>query len=143
MMQVRIAPDPQLAVCKGMVADRIRKINTNKGVLGWRCCRASYGTICKVLYNKKNPEHVGKPITKDPMNNKMYITQAIAWFIKKGESVSVDSPIIHNFIRKVTPGDPRRAFPTSIVTSDVDQQFLPYQMNYGKFNLLPASYCLQ
>lgn len=130
MMQVRIAPDPQLAVCKGMVADRIRKINTNKSVLGWRCCRASYGTICKVLYNKKNPEHVGKPITKDPMNNKMYITQAIAWFIKKGEPVSVDSPIIHNFIRKVTPGDPRRAFPTSIVTSDVDQQFLPYQMNY-------------
>ncbi|OCK79537.1 hypothetical protein K432DRAFT_426449 [Lepidopterella palustris CBS 459.81] len=128
-LQVRIAPDPQLAVCKGIVADRVRKLLTNKAVLGWRCCRASYGTICKVLYNKKNPEHFGKSTIKDPLNNKLYITQAIAWFIKKGEAVSTDEPIIHNFVRRVTPGDPRRAFPTSIITSDIDAQFLPYQMN--------------
>jgi len=126
---VRIAPDPQLAVCKGLVADRVRKLTTNQSILGWRCCRASYGTICKILYNKKNPEHIGKPVTKDPINNKLYITQAVAWFIKKGEAVSVDQPIIHNFVRKLSPGDPRRAFPTSIITSDVDKQYLPFNMS--------------
>ncbi|KAF2497224.1 hypothetical protein BU16DRAFT_617235 [Lophium mytilinum] len=128
-MQVRIAPDPQLAVCKGLVADRVRKLTTNQSVLGWRCCRASYGTICKILYNKKNPEHVGKPTIKDPINNKLYISQAVAWFIKKGEPVSVDQPIIHNFLRKLSPGDPRRAFPTSIITSDVDKEYLPFNMS--------------
>ncbi|KAF2177496.1 hypothetical protein K469DRAFT_358573 [Zopfia rhizophila CBS 207.26] len=128
-IQVRIAPDPQLAVCKGLVSDRLRKIMTNKSVLGWRCCRASYGTVCKILYDKKNPEHVGKALTRDPMNNKLYITQAIAWFVKKGEPVSVDKPIVHNFVKKMPPGDPRRAFPTSIVTSDVEGSMLPDQIN--------------
>lgn len=46
-MQVRVAPDPQLAVCKGLVADRLRKLKAGEGVLGWRCCRASYGLICE------------------------------------------------------------------------------------------------
>jgi hypothetical protein len=128
---VRIAPDPQLAVCKGMVADRVRKLRTDKSVLGWRRCRASYGTMCKILYDPRNPDHRGMMLTKDPLNNKLYITEAIAWFVKKGEPVSVDRPIVHNFVKKIPPGDPRRAFPTSIITSDVDVKFLPTQMSPG------------
>ena len=46
-MQVRIAPDPQLAVSKGLVADRLRKLQVGQSILGWRCCRASYGIVCK------------------------------------------------------------------------------------------------
>jgi molecular chaperone DnaK (HSP70) len=46
---VRIAPDPQLAVCKGLVTDRVRKLLTSHSVLSRRCCRASYGTMCKIL----------------------------------------------------------------------------------------------
>lgn len=80
-LQVRIAPDPQLAVCKGIVADRVRKLKAGKAVLRYRCCRASYGTICKELYNKNNPQHVGRATTVDPMNDKLYVTQSIAWFI--------------------------------------------------------------
>ena len=79
-ISVRIAPDPQLAVCKGLVADRIRKLITSHSVLGWRCCRSSYGTMCKIMYDKKNPDHVGKQLVRDPLNGKMYIMQAIAWF---------------------------------------------------------------
>ena len=82
-LQVRIAPDPQLAVCKGMVADRVRKLKAGKAVLKYRCCRASYGTVCKELYNKNNPQHVGRPTSLDPMNGKLYVTQSIAWFIKR------------------------------------------------------------
>jgi hypothetical protein len=130
-IEVRIAPDPQLAVCKGIVADRVQKIRTNRSVLGWRCCRASYGTLCKILYDPKNPQHEGMYAMKDPMNNKHYITHAIAWFVKKGEPVSVDQPIIHTFIKKIPPGDPRRAFPTCIVTSDLDSAYLPTQMTAG------------
>ena len=81
-ISVRIAPDPQLAVCKGLVADRIRKLITSHSVLGWRCCRSSYGTMCKIMYDKKNPDHAGKELVRDPLNGKLYIMQAIAWFGK-------------------------------------------------------------
>jgi hypothetical protein len=128
-ISVSIAPDPQLAVCKGLVSDRMRKILTSRSVLGWRCCRASYGTVCKIAYDKKNPEHQGKALVRDPLNNKLYITQSIAWFVKKGAPVSVDKPIEHNFIKKVDPGDPRRAFPTTVVESDLEAAMLPDQMN--------------
>lgn len=78
-----MAPDPQLAVCKGLVGDHVRSLKAGKPVLKWRCCRASYGTICKEIYDKDNPMHVGRQTEKDPMNGKVYVTQSIAWFIKK------------------------------------------------------------
>ncbi|KAE8828155.1 hypothetical protein PTNB85_07340 [Pyrenophora teres f. teres] len=128
-IRVSIAPDPQLAVCKGLVSDRVRKILTSRSVLGWRCCRASYGTVCKIAYDKKNPDHQNKELVRDPLNNKLYITQSIAWFVKKGAPVSVDEPIEHNFIKKINPGDPRRAFPTTVIESDLEAALLPDQMN--------------
>ena len=132
-IRVRIAPDPQLAVCKGLVSDRVRKLVTSHSVLGWRCCRASYGTMCKILYDKRDPTHQGKQIVRDPLNGKLYIMQSIAWFVKKGEPVSVDTPIVHRFVKKVTPGDPRRAFPTSVVESSLEANDLPDQMTNGTF----------
>jgi len=131
-IQVRIAPDPQLAVCKGLVTDRVQKLRTNRSVLGWRCCRASYGTLCKILYDKKDPSHAGKMTIKDPLNGKTYITDAIAWFVKKGEPVSIDQPLVHTFVKKIPPGDPRRAFPTCIITSDLNAEDLPIQVAAGK-----------
>lgn len=132
LISVRIAPDPQLAVCKGLVSDRVRKLLTSRSVLGWRCCRSSYGTICKVMYNKDIPEHHGQQLVRDPLNGKLYITHAIAWFVKKGEPVSVDSPIVHKFVRNVDHGDPRRVFPTSIIESDLEAAYLPEKMNQCK-----------
>ncbi|KAF2646542.1 hypothetical protein P280DRAFT_464746 [Massarina eburnea CBS 473.64] len=128
-LSLRISPDPQLAVCKGLVSDRIRKLLTQQSVLGSRCCRSSYGTMCKILYDKRNPEHTGKDLVKDPLNGKMYIMEAIAWFVKKGEPVSVDIPIVHSFVKKVTPGDSRIAFPTSVIESSLEASELPTQMN--------------
>lgn len=135
-IKVRIAPDPQLAVCKGLVSDRVRKLVTSRSVLGWRCCRASYGTLCKIAYDRKNPDHEGKELVRDPMNGKLYIVQSIAWFVRKGEPVSVDQPIVHRFVKKVSPGDPRRAFPTSVIQSDLSGGRLPNQMNEREYPFL-------
>ena len=82
-LQVRIAPEPQLAVCKGILADRVRKLKAGKSVISYRCCRASYGTICKEIYSKNNPQHQGREKIVDPMNGKLYVTQSIDWFIIK------------------------------------------------------------
>jgi hypothetical protein len=84
-LQVRVAPDPQLVVCKGIVADRVTKIKTNKSVLEWRCCRASYGTACKVLFDPENPQHFGQTTQKDHLDGKLYIADCITWFIKQVE----------------------------------------------------------
>ncbi|KAL8810328.1 MAG: hypothetical protein Q9200_002665 [Gallowayella weberi] len=135
-IQVRIAPDPQLAVCKGLVGDRLRKLKAGKPVLKMRCCRASYGTICKELYNQNNPQHIGRSLYKDPLNRKLYVTQSITWFIKKGKPVTLDEPITHGFHRKMPPGDPRRVFPTSIVESNANEQFLPHHMGAGDAHIL-------
>ncbi|KAL8731719.1 MAG: hypothetical protein Q9181_004200 [Wetmoreana brouardii] len=135
-IQVRVAPDPQLAVCKGLVGDRLRRLKIGKSVLKWRCCRASYGTICKELYNKDNPQHVGRPTLKDPQNGKLYVMQSIAWFIKKviGSHQIRCLPVLMNC--RISPGDPRRVFPTSIVESHVEEKFLPHHMGSGDAHIL-------
>ena len=79
-------------MCKGLIADRLRELQMGKSILRWRCCRASYGTICKELYNKKKPEHIGRDVHFDPMNKKRYVTDHVAWFIKQ---VNLDSSVWH------------------------------------------------
>lgn len=128
-MQIRIAPDPQLAVCKGIVADRVRKLKAGKAILKSRCCRASYGTLCKELYDEKR--HVGRATAKDDLNGKLYVTKSIEWFIKQGQPVSSETPIIRNFTRKILPGDPRKTFPTQVVVSHVEKERLPEQLEPG------------
>jgi hypothetical protein len=80
-MQVHVAPEPQLAVCKGFVLDRLRKIRAGQGVLGWRCCRASYGLICKELYDIENPNHIGRKTQRDAKDKELYVQDCIDWFV--------------------------------------------------------------
>lgn len=82
-MQIRVAPDPQLVVCKGIVADRVAKLKTGQSVLGWRCCRASYGTMCKMIHEPNNSDHFGLKTELDPLDGKMYVVDCIDWFIKQ------------------------------------------------------------
>jgi hypothetical protein len=133
-MQVRIAPDPQLVVCKGNVADRVQKLKSGQSVLTWRCCWASYGTLCKILYEPDNPQHFGLPTERDTLDGKMYVKNYVDWFIKQGEPVSSDNPIVRTFRKKCSPTTPfnpypGRVFPTEVICSEVDRSMLPQVMN--------------
>ncbi|KIW01595.1 uncharacterized protein PV09_07067 [Verruconis gallopava] len=130
-LAVHVSSEPQLAVCKGLCLDRVRNSQHSKPVLIWRCCRASYGTDCKILYNRKNPEHIGRTTMTDRLDGKKYIMNGIAWFIKKGEPVDVTKPIVQRFTRKITAGDPRRAFSDKVIVSHLDKTFLPLQYGEG------------
>ena len=88
-LQVRVAPEPQLVVCKGIVADRVKKLRSGRSVLGWRCCRASYGTLCKELHNPANPQHSGKRATRDPFDGKLYVNNCISWFVKQVNKLQI------------------------------------------------------
>ncbi|KAJ8109602.1 hypothetical protein OPT61_g7339 [Boeremia exigua] len=133
-IQIRVAPDPQLVVCKGNVADRVAKLKIGQSVLGWRCCRASYGTKCKMLYNPNDKQHIGQRTEIDLLDGKPYVVNCVDWFIKKGEAVSSDSPIVRDFTRKCSPAtsdnpDPPRVFPTDVICSEAEAELLPYTMN--------------
>jgi hypothetical protein len=155
-IQVRVAPEPQLVVCKGIVADRIQKLKSGLSVLRWRCSRASYGTLCKALYNPNNPEHFGKKGHKDQWDGKLYIDDWVDWFITQvteyrvinphgnqpipeansvqGDPVSIDYPIVHKFSRKCEPESQfnlrsHRTFQTTIVSSEMDRHMLPKVLN--------------
>jgi hypothetical protein len=80
-LQVKVAPDTTLVVCKGLVADRLSKIKSGRAVLGWRCCRASYGTRCRVKYDAKNPAHFGQTTARDPLDGKLYIENVVDWYV--------------------------------------------------------------
>jgi len=109
--------------------DRVRKLSSGRGVLGWRCSRASYGTICKMPYDMRNPLHAGRQAIRDQYNGKLYLIHAIEWFIFKGLAVNSDTPITRPFTRKLEPRELTRTFPTSVVTSDIDVERLPLQLN--------------
>jgi hypothetical protein len=47
----------------------------------------------------------------------------------RGTSIDVSKPIVQNFTRKMIAGDPRRAFSDKVITSQLEDQFLPIQ--YG------------
>lgn len=82
-LQIRVAPNPQMVVCIGNVADRVQKIRSGQSVLGWRCCRSSYGLLCKIAYDRKNPDHFGLSPVKDQYDGKLYLLDWIDWFIKR------------------------------------------------------------
>ncbi|KAI4920818.1 hypothetical protein J4E85_008933 [Alternaria conjuncta] len=133
-MQIRIAPDPQLVVCKGNVADRVQKLKSGQSILGWRCSRASYGTMCKILYDPFNLAHFGLRTELDPLDKKEYVMDCIDWFIKQGEPVSSDFPIVKSFQRKCPPAssknpNPPRIYPTEVICTELDKSQLPIVKN--------------
>jgi Hsp70 protein len=130
-IKIHVTSDPQLAVCKGIVMDRVHKLTLGRAVLGWRCCRASYGLHCKELYNKNKPDHVGRQPERDIFDGKKYV-DAVRWFIKKGEPANLDTPISHAFYRKLTPQDNNRVFETKVVMSYLESDDLPLQRTAGE-----------
>lgn len=82
--EIRIiqAPDPQLVVVKGLLLDRLQKLETgNKSVLVARKARASYGVVCKVRYDEQI--HFTEEPVKDPLDGELYAMSQIDWLIKK------------------------------------------------------------
>ncbi|KAF2760339.1 hypothetical protein EJ05DRAFT_280146 [Pseudovirgaria hyperparasitica] len=128
-MQIRTSPDPQLAVCKGMIVNRVQKLRSNKSPIGIRCCRASYGSLCKELYNPNYAAHANIPSEIDPLNGKEYVVNVVEWYIKKGEPIDADAPMMKQYKRRVPAGDSKLEIASSLVTSDLDAHKLPYRLS--------------
>lgn len=82
-LTLNVSPEPQLAVCKGVCHDRLGWVERRRSVLSSRCCRASYGTQCKILYDPKNKGHKHLEPVIDPLDGKKYIKNGVEWFIRR------------------------------------------------------------
>lgn len=82
--QIKIisAADPQLVVVKGLLLDRLQKLDSgSKPVLVRRKARASYGMVCKTKYNPGI--HFQEELKEDPLDGHTYAMNQIDWLIKK------------------------------------------------------------
>lgn len=81
-IQILQAPDPQLVVVKGLLLDRLQKLDSGYApVIVSRIARASYGFVCKAKYNPAI--HINETLQKDPFDGEMYAMGQIDWMIKK------------------------------------------------------------
>ncbi len=59
--------------------DRIQRISRGHIVYRERCCRVSYGMICRELYNEA--KHLGEDVTYDPRDGRKWAINQIDWFV--------------------------------------------------------------
>ncbi|KAI6087243.1 hypothetical protein F4821DRAFT_236722 [Hypoxylon rubiginosum] len=123
--QVKVlqTPNPQLVVVKGLLLDRLQKLESPTPVIINRIARASYGVVCKTRYNPAI--HFDEDIRTDPYDGEQYAIGQIDWIIRKGDSINTSAPIISRFNKKVDPKDSNRTWDSIIVISGLDRDLLP------------------
>ncbi|CAN8102288.1 unnamed protein product [Discula destructiva] len=127
--QIKIiwATDPQLVVVRGLLLDRLQKLDSgSKPVLVRRKARASYGMVCKMKYN---PDiHFQEELKKDPLDGQTYAMNQIDWLIQKGDDIDPSMPIISAFSQKIEKGSLVRHWDSIVVISHSEPEFLPASM---------------
>lgn len=136
-IQIISAADPQLVVVKGLLLDRLQKLDSGtKPVLATRKARASYGVVCKMKYD---PDvHFQEDLKKDPLDGETYAMSQIDWLIKKGDDVDPNSPIISSFSQKIEKGSAIRHWDSIVVISHSEVDFLPVSMKDCKSHSPPC-----
>ncbi len=120
--QIKIlqAPDPQLVVVKGLLLDRMQKLDSGTvPVIVRRKARASYGVVCKTKYNPNI--HFNEELRKDPLDGEMYAIGQIDWVIKKVRGMRLSVRDAHALDMALTRADrgilstpATRSHPTSV-----------------------------
>ncbi|KAL2284656.1 hypothetical protein FJTKL_08753 [Diaporthe vaccinii] len=89
-LQILVAEEPQLAVAKGLVYNRLHKKMSGNSALKSIEARASYGIICLTEHTKEMDEMDKKSVWKDPNDGSRWVLDAVKWIIKKGETIDTD-----------------------------------------------------
>jgi hypothetical protein len=142
-MQVLKVPKPQLAVCHGLVLDRVQQIKDNRVVYKERYCRNSYGVVVRRAYSPNI--HFNEPISVDPRDQKWWVENQIDWFVVQvsqiqrqgwastdygqGQKVSVQQGVKQHYSLKVQPGREHLPWNTQIVMSTLPAHLLPTSLN--------------
>lgn len=64
--------------------ERWQVSNLGAKVFKERCCRLSYGILCREEYDpENNPTHVGQTVIRSPHDGKLWVEGQIDWFLKQ------------------------------------------------------------
>jgi hypothetical protein len=81
-MAIIRSQEPRLSVVKGLVMDRRQRLVTGTAALKTRIARASYGVLCRQIYNPNY--HIGADVDYDVYNkSQKWALYQIEWLIRK------------------------------------------------------------
>lgn len=127
-MQVLCSPEPQLVVAKGLVMERVQKLNKGAGIYTGKCSRTSYGVLIRLPYDEV--KHRGERVTKDPLDRMLWAEDQIDWLIKEGQAVPEDGLLIP-YRLKVAKGEEDNSFNAQFVSSKTTARHLPGSLRTG------------
>ncbi|KAF9634279.1 hypothetical protein BFW01_g5174 [Lasiodiplodia theobromae] len=122
-LQILLAPEPQLAVCHGLVMNRVQEITSEIPMYTSRRCRASYGILCREKYDPRR--HAGEDVSVDEYDKKKWVDGQIHWVVKKGDPIDVSRGIRHPYRLKRPAGTELKPWRTQIVMSLLPPANLP------------------
>ncbi|KAK2752856.1 hypothetical protein FQN55_005990 [Onygenales sp. PD_40] len=133
--RILISDDPQLAVCKGLVLDRIHHVKHGYSMISTRSSRFSYG----ILYNKEfTPSISRRRPERVEIDGKYYLVDQIHWLLKRGDPVKHRKPISEKFTY-VFPGNAGSSGITwidSVAMSRAYSDSLPEAINRGDAEII-------
>lgn len=127
-LEILCAIEPQLAVAKGLVIDRVQALREGVGVYTGKCSRVSYGVLCRRPYDKDS--HRGEPTEMDPLDKVVYAKEQVDWLIKEGAIVP-DEGFTRMYRLKIPKGHESQSFEAQFVMSEAPAHDLPRSLRRG------------
>ncbi|KAK5072461.1 hypothetical protein LTR64_005068 [Lithohypha guttulata] len=132
-LQILCASEPQLAVAKGLVMDRVQKLKEGVGVYTGKCSRVSYGVLCRQPYDKKI--HNGEFVEVDPLDKQRWAIEQIDWLIREGEAVP-ETGFTRRYQMKLPKNPEKKSFEAQFVMSEAPSHDLPRSLRRGNLTRL-------
>lgn len=132
-MRVFCVNEPQLAVARGLVMDRVQKLKGGVGIYSGKCSRVSYGVLCRQPYDRTL--HRGEVIEIDPLDKRKWATEQIDWLIKEGEHVR-ETGLDREYQMKLPKGTKNKTFEAQFVMSYWPARDLPQSLIKGNVERL-------
>ncbi|EXJ68471.1 uncharacterized protein A1O5_08264 [Cladophialophora psammophila CBS 110553] len=126
------APDPQLAVIRGLIMSRARLFASQSGdlvsnLVYRRVARISYGIVCNRLYNPNL--HRDQALFRDETDGRVYARDQIKWIVLAGKQPNDTNEFKISMAHPVRLGKSVQRWSHAIVTSRVETD-LPTDLHH-------------
>ncbi|RDL38603.1 uncharacterized protein BP5553_02943 [Venustampulla echinocandica] len=133
--------DLPLAVCRGLVIDRLQHLSNQISVISIPSGSASYGILHWKTHNSK--EETGQDptkTTKSPVDGNKYTPDQIDWLIVRGQQFESGEDIRRKYSRLLTPKNQTHRWKFAVVRSTLLPTMLPNE--FAPNNGDATIYCL-
>ncbi|EEH45662.2 uncharacterized protein PADG_01812 [Paracoccidioides brasiliensis Pb18] len=135
--RILISEDPQLAVCRGLVIDRIHRLRYGHSIISSRRSCHSYGIVFnnRLSQNKRSPRQ-SEGIKISPYDRKRYAVNQIEWLIKRDQLIHQRQYISRKFNRVFHNNSSEISWKDLITMSQSPATRLPQTSNEGDARII-------